>query len=155
MTIDFKTRTEKITCQGLSVRTSNQAELNPATAKIGTLWLDFYQNIFSKLQAGSAAYGIYHNYESDAHGAFDVTASCEQDTEFVSDESLDLKVVTIPEGRYMIFSEQGAMPIAVITAWQKVWAHFNDPNCEYTRLYNVDFEHYVSQSQVDVYIGIK
>ena len=55
----------------------------------------------------------------------------------------------------MVFSEQGAMPIAVITAWQKAWAYFNDPSCEHNRLYNVDFEHYVSQSQVDVYIGIE
>lgn len=155
MTIDIKTLTETIACQGLTVRTTNQQELNPVTAKLGTLWLSFYQNIFSKLPAGSAAYGIYHNYESDAHGAFDVTASCEQHTALASDGSLDLTVVTIPAGKYVVFSEQGAMPIAVITAWQKAWAYFNDPNCEHTRLYNVDFEHYVSQSQVDVYIGIE
>ena len=87
MTIDIKTLTETIACQGLSVRTTNQQELNPVTAKLGTLWLSFYQNIFSKLPAGSAAYGIYHNYESDAHGAFDVTASCEQHTALTSDGS--------------------------------------------------------------------
>ncbi len=155
MTTDIKTLTETIVCQGLSVRTTNQAELNPTTAQLGTLWLSFYQNIFSKLPAGSAAYGIYHNYESDAHGAFDVTASCEQDIEFAGAESLNLKVVTVPTGKYLVFSEQGAMPIAVITAWQKAWAYFNDPNCEHTRLYDVDFEHYVSQTQVDVYIGVE
>lgn len=155
MTIDIKTLTTKIECQGLSVRTTNQQELNPATAKMGKLWLNFYQNIFSKLPAGSAAYGIYHNYESDAHGAFDITTSYEQEVEFASDESLDLEVVTIPTGKYLVFSEQGAMPIAVITAWQKVWSYFNSLECEHTRLYNVDFEHYVNQLQVDVYIGIK
>ncbi len=155
MSINVKTLNETITCQGLSVRTNNQAELNPTTAKLATLWLSFYQNIFSKLPAGSAAYGIYHNYESDAHGAFDVTASCARDKDITSAESLNLKVVTIPAGKYLLFSELGAMPIAVITAWQKAWAHFNDPNCEHTRLYDVDFEHYVSQTQVDVYIGIE
>ena len=155
MTIDIKTLTETIACQGLTVRTTNQQELNPVTAKLGTLWLSFYQNIFSKLPAGSAAYGIYHNYESDAHGAFNVTASCEKDKEIASAENLDLTVVTIPAGKYVVFSEQGTMPIAVIAAWQKAWAYFNDPSCEHTRLYNVDFEHYVSQSQVDVYIGVE
>lgn len=155
MSTDIKTLDETIACQGLTVRTTNQQELNPATAKLATLWLSFYQNIFSKLPAGSAAYGIYHNYESDAHGAFDVTASCVRNLAPADAGSLDLKVVTIPTGKYLVFSEQGAMPIAVITAWQKVWAYFNDPNCEQTRLYNVDFEHYISQTQVDVYIGIE
>ncbi len=155
MTVNAKTLTETIACQGLSVRTTNQAELNPSTAKMGKLWLTFYQTIFSKLPAGSAAYGIYHNYESDANGAFNVTVSCQQDRSMDSDGHLNLKLVTIPEGKYLVFSEQGMMPAAVITAWQKVWSYFNSSECEHSRLYNVDFEHYVSQFQVDVYIGIE
>jgi len=51
------------------------------------------------------------------------------------------------------------MPNTVMNAWEKAWTYFNDPSCEHTRTYNVDFEQYVGGNlefgQVDLYIGIE
>lgn len=155
MQIATRTVSNNIPCQGISVRTTNQDESNTKSAKIGEMWQNFYQNYFAKLPEDSDIYGIYHNYESDTNGAFDVTAGWHQ----VEDSSLfdtnDLITVTIPKGKYLVFSEKGDMPDAVINAWQNVWAYFNNADSTHTRLYNIDFEHYVSESQVDVYIGIE
>lgn len=144
-----------IACLGISVRTTNQAELNPETAKISGLWQTFFNTYFAKLPKDSGIYRIYHNYQSDINGEFEVTASWNHDCNNPELENDTLESVTIPAGKYLVFSEQGTMPDAVIAAWKKVWAYFNDSNCQYTRLFDVDFEHYVSESQVDVYIRVK
>ncbi|WP_296402896.1 GyrI-like domain-containing protein [Psychrobacter sp.] len=154
MSITIKEIDQAIPCQALSIRTTNQAEANPQTAKIGAMWQKFYQNYFTKLPQNINIYGIYCHYESDANGEFDVIAGFEKNEDSVIDSN-ELFDVTIPQGKYLVFSEEGTMPDAVITAWQTVWECFDDANCKHTRLYDVDFEHYVSESQVDVYIGIE
>lgn len=164
MTAQIKELTEAQTCTGISVRTTNNAEITHETAKLGRLWQKFYQNHVSQLEKGDDIYGIYHNYESDdLVGAFDVVASWKVSSEQSGDESVagdsNLVTVAIPAGKYLVFSEKGNMPNTVMNAWEKAWVYFNDPNCEHTRLYNVDFEHYIEGNleygQVDVYIGIE
>ncbi len=114
---------------------------------------------------------IYHNYESDdLVGAFDVVASWKVEDEqqegenVLSAESVlsaahasDVVSVTIPAGKYLVFSEEGHMPNTVMNAWEKAWEY--DRDCEHTRTYNVDFERYVDGNleygQVELYIGIE
>ncbi len=60
---------------GIVVRTTNENEMNPSTAKIANLWETFYINASPKLPEKAKIYGIYTNYESDCTGAFDVIAS--------------------------------------------------------------------------------
>ena len=116
---------------------------------------------------GEDIYGIYHNYESDdLVGAFDVVASWEtasekddqSDSERTASTS-NVVEVTIPAGKYLVFSEEGHMPNTVMNAWESAWEYFNAPDCEHTRTFNVDFEHYIGGNleygQVDLYIGIK
>lgn len=174
---------EAITCKGISARTTNNAEISFDTAKLGRLWQKFYQNHVSHLAEGEDVYGIYHNYESDdLVGAFDVVASWKvesdkkegeddneanhKDSNVLSAENIlsaahssDVVTVSIPTGKYMVFSEHGRMPNTVMNAWEKAWTYFNDPSCEHKRNYNVDFEHYVGGNlefgQVDLYIGIE
>lgn len=171
MTSQIKELTEAVACRGISVRTTNIAETSHETAKLGRLWQKFYQGHVSHLEEGEDIYGIYHNYESDDVGAFDVVASWktggEQDQSGNGDtlnagntgNANNLVTVTIPTGKYMVFSEQGNMPNTVMNAWEKVFAYFNDPSCEHTRVYDVDFEQYVDGNlvygQVDLYIGIE
>ncbi|WP_350562415.1 GyrI-like domain-containing protein [Psychrobacter sp. CAL346-MNA-CIBAN-0220] len=172
MTSQIKELTEAVACKGISVRTTNIAEISHDTAKLGRLWQKFYQDHVSHLEEGEDIYGIYHNYESDDVGAFDVVASWkvgsqqgEQD-QSGKDATLsaglnagNVVTVTIPTGKYMVFSEHGNMPNTVMNAWEKVWAYFNDPSCEHTRAYDIDFEHYIDGNlvygQVDLYIGIE
>lgn len=168
MTSQIKELTEAVACRGISVRTTNIDEISHDTAKLGRLWQKFYQGHVSDLEKGEDIYGIYHNYESDDLGAFDVVASWKVDSQQgAQDQSgkgatvnaSNLVTVTIPVGRYLVFSEQGNMPNTVMNAWERVWDYFNDPSCEHTRAYDVDFERYVGGNleygQVDVYIGIE
>ena len=166
MTSQIKELPEAIACSGISVRTTNNAEISEETAKLGRLWQKFYQNHASDLPKGEDIYGVYHNYESDdLVGAFDVVASWKvvseqepSDTENTA-KSTNLVTVDIPAGKYMVFSEEGRMPYTVMNAWEKAWTYFNDRSCEHTRTFDVDFEHYIDGNleygQVDVYIGIE
>lgn len=54
---------------GQTVRTTNQDETRPETAKIPALWSDFFAT-----SPATPVYGVYSNYASDAGGPFDVTA---------------------------------------------------------------------------------
>ena len=166
MTAQIKTLSEAAVCKGISVRTTNNAEISHETAKLGRLWQKFYQNHAGNLPEGEDIYGIYHNYESDdLVGAFDVVAGWKVDSEQEqSDNSANAKngtlvSVDIPAGKYLVFSEEGRMPNTVMNAWEKAWTYFNDRSCEHVRTYNVDFEHYIGGNleygQVDLYIGIE
>ena len=166
MTSQIKELPEAIACNGISVRTTNNAEISEDTAKLGRLWQKFYQNHASDLPKGEDIYGVYHNYESDdLVGAFDVVASWKVASEQESSDNekpvkaANVVAVNIPAGKYMIFSEEGRMPYTVMNAWEKAWTYFNDRSCEHTRTFDVDFEHYIDGNleygQVDVYIGIE
>ncbi|OXL17509.1 GyrI-like domain-containing protein [Psychrobacter sp. DAB_AL32B] len=177
MTAPIQELTDAQTCTGISVRTTNTAEISHETAKLGKLWQSFYKNHVSQLEKGEDIYGIYHNYESDDVGAFDVVASwkvsSQQDEQVQSDNddtanpvkatknknASNLVTVSIPAGKYMVFYEYGNMPNTVMNAWEKAWTYFNNPSCEHTRTYNVDFERYVEgkleYGQVELYIGIE
>lgn len=173
MTSQIKELSEAVVCKGISIRTTNNAEISHDTAKLGRLWQKFHQNHVSHLSEGADIYGIYHNYESeDLVGAFDVVASwkvVDEQTEgenLLSAESVlsaahssDVITVTIPTGKYLVFSEEGIMPNTVMNAWEKAWEYFHDRDCEHTRTYNVDFERYIGGNleygQVEVYVGIE
>jgi predicted transcriptional regulator YdeE len=166
MTSQIKELPEAIACSGISVRTTNNAEISQETAKLGRLWQKFYQNHAGDLPEGEDIYGVYHNYESeDLVGAFDVVAgwktSSEQEPSDNDNTNNAANVVTvnIPAGKYLVFSEEGRMPYTVMNAWEKAWTYFNDRSCEHTRTFDVDFERYIGGNleygQVDVYIGIE
>ena len=166
MTAPIETLSEAVACTGISTRTTNIAETRHETAKLGRLWQKFYQEHAGHLAEGEDIYGIYHNYESDDVGAFDVVASWQTASADAAQSDSD-KVhylgdtveVSIPAGKYMVFSEEGRMPNTVMDAWERAWAYFNDLDCEHTRTYHVDFEKYVDGNleygQVDLYIGIE
>lgn len=155
--------TEALACKGISTRTTNIAEISHDTAKLGRLWQKFYQNHAGNLAEGEDIYGVYHNYETDDEiGAFDVVASWKVDSEqekLSKDTPGSLVTVTIPAGKYMIFSEQGYMPNTIMNAWEKVSEYFTSPSCEQVRAFDVDFEKYVEGNleygQVDLYISVK
>ena len=166
MTSQIKELAEAITCNGISARTTNNAEISHDTAKLGRLWQKFYQKHAGDLPEGEDIYGVYHNYESeDLVGAFDVVAGWKSSSEqALSDNdktanAANVVTVNIPAGKYLVFSEEGKMPYTVMNAWEKAWTYFNDRSCEHVRTYNVDFEQYIGGNleygQVDVYIGIE
>lgn len=151
---------KSFTVHGLSVRTKNANEMQPATAKIGQLWGDFYQHIIPKLKVASLSYGVYSQYESDFNGEFDVLAGADSASVMDAADREGLDSVVITAGTYLVFSKKGAMPQAVIEAWGDVWAYFSAKDCPHQRAYSTDFEQYRSMSEmsemseVDIYIAI-
>ncbi|PIE47895.1 MAG: AraC family transcriptional regulator [Gammaproteobacteria bacterium] len=150
-----KNLNEAIPCQGITVRTNNAKEMTAgqenSTAKIGSLWQAFQNQFGKNINEKTQVYGVYHNYENDVHGDFDVTACFAVNKKDLTSE---LPTITIPTGEYLVFSKQGSMPQAVIEAWNEVWHYFEHANCQHSRKYDVDFEKYVSSNTIEVYIGI-
>ena len=56
MTSQIKELPEAIACKGISVRTTNHAEISHETAKLGRLWQKFYQNYMGDLPVGQDIY---------------------------------------------------------------------------------------------------
>lgn len=133
---------------GISVRTNNKIEFS-SDARLPILWSDFHKSYFGKKLKPSSPYGVYHKYESDLNGNYNVLAGVEDPS-----SSEDLETVTIEFGNYLKFSNQGPMPGAVIDLWGYIWEYFeNSP--EYERSYSTDFEHYIDEEHVDIYIAVK
>jgi predicted transcriptional regulator YdeE len=134
---------------GLVARTTNREEDDPATARIGALWRRFFseQTYASTPNRTSDLhiFGVYSAYESDAHGAFDITVGVA-----VSDGAGS---VTIEAGDYLVFNGQGEMPQMVIATWQRIWQYF-EAHPEIARRYRTDFEAYEGPDKVAIHIGV-
>ena len=95
-------------------------------------------------------YGVYTNYESDAMGFFDILVGAE---EVVAQESLTM--VTIESGTYLCFKAKGELAQVVIDTWGEIWTYFSNDHCKDIRSYKTDFEKYISENEVEIYIGVK
>lgn len=145
---------------GISHRTSNTAEMNPATAKIGAA-IQQYQTLLGK--SGSKfphkTYAVYTEYENDFTGeytyfiGYEIPAASEVPAEF--------QVLTIPAQKYTKFTTgPGRMPQVCIDMWQKIWA-MNPQKLGGERAYVADFEVYDERAAdpqhtiLDIMIGVK
>jgi predicted transcriptional regulator YdeE len=148
---------------GLSVRTNNQAEMNPETAKIGALLGQFWsmkiaEQLTKRVNPG-VSLAVYTDYESDEHGNY---------TYFIGEEvssfeklPSDLQRLIIPATQYQRFTTAvGSMPGIVIQAWQQIW-QMTAEELGGRRVYQADFELYdqrasdLSKASLDIYIGIE
>ena len=134
---------------GLQIRTKNTDEMNSETQKIAPLWGRFFTEVMPTLTEGASVYGVYSNYESDAMGAFDVLVGVDS-----LEKTEEMQTVTLEEGKYLKFPVKGEMPQAIIEAWAKVWAYFEDPSIDEKRAFETDFEHYISEDEAAIYIGV-
>lgn len=134
---------------GLTVRTTNREENAPETARISALWGRFFgeQTYASTPDRTSDVriFSVYSDYESDAHGAFDVTAGVAV--------SRGESSVAVETGDYLVFTGQGEMPQMVIATWQRIWQYF-EAHPEIARRYHSDFEAYEGPDKVAIHIGV-
>ncbi len=133
---------------GLTVRTTNREENDPQSARIGKLWTRFFdERAYERPHRidDMRLYGVYSAYESDAHGAFDITTGVA-----VADGP---ETVRIEAGDYLVFSGQGEMPQMVLAVWQSIWQYF-EQHPEIKRTYLSDFEAYSGPDQVAIHIGV-
>ena len=132
------------TIAGFAARTGNEDPQMGAI--IGDLWKQLYtpENT-EKIQNRVNAYaiGLYSDYDKEG---YQVTAGFE-----VSDaeNGNGFAVKTIPAGRYAKFSVHGDMIEAVANSWKEIWETPLD------RTFTGDFEEYLSQKDIDIYIAIK
>ena len=153
------------TIYGISTRTNNASEMSPS-GKIPALWQKFDAQVAVDYQGGERVYGVYTDYASDQDGDFTVTAGYDaknsQDKAKLDDA---LHAITIPTGRYLVFSKQGEMPQIAIDAWTEVWHFFKDEAFQgdknrensanqYQRTYSTDFEYYPNANEIQVCIAI-
>lgn len=138
--------------KGLVTRTSNENEMNPDLGKIPKLWMQFDKNVQVDYPNGNRVYGVYYNYESDVSGEYSVLAGTDQ---VDCKSSIELKNVIINKGKYLVFHAEGPMPQVVIETWGKIWNYFSKENIEHTRAYTTDFEYYLSESEIKIYIALK
>ncbi len=144
------TLSQPLAIAGISVRTTNAAEFNPATGQIAGLWGRFFSeglpDSLPGKRADSPNYGVYSGYESDYMGAFDVTAGVAT--------TQSAGGLALQAGDYLVFSGTGPMPQTVLQTWGVVWQYFqSNPNVQ--RSYATDFEAYLSPNKVEIHIGVK
>lgn len=144
------------TVTGLQVRTRNRDEMDPATARIGGLWDRFFSQCPAESAGADARmFGVYSGYESDEHGAFDVTASVPVGA---TDRSPLSGSVCVPilAGDYLVFTGQGTQPLVqlVIDTWGHVWRYFAE-NPQVRRRFGTDFEAYEGPDKVAIHIGVE
>ncbi len=142
---------ESFSVTGLLTRTTNANEQNPQTAKIAPLWQQFFTSgLFDPSPNAPTVVGVYHQFESDLNGAFDVTAGIKGNSSISG-----TKTVQIHAGQYLVFSSKGVMPAAVIAGWMQVWQYFNTPRSHIQRVYKSDFEEYLAPDEVAICIGVR
>lgn len=141
---------------GISVRTRNSHEMDSATARIGALWDRFFDESWEhklpRPDADARIFGVYSAYESNEHGAYDVTAgvAAPSDVQLVGGAA----TVDIEAGEYLVFHGQGAMPQMVLDAWGEVWRYFlRHPQVR--RRFGTDFEAYDAVDRVAIHIGVQ
>lgn len=150
------TTRDAFTATGIEVRTDNAREMNPATRQIAGLWQRFFQEdipgtIPGKKPAG-VPLGIYTDYASDHTGLYTLIASVAVTQ--AGSTPKGMRTVTIPAGKYLVFTATGPMPKALIETWGSIWTYFSD-NSRYTRAYTTDFEEYQGSDKVEIYIAVK
>jgi predicted transcriptional regulator YdeE len=137
---------ESFTVTGFSVRTQNSDEFNEETAKLPSLWQQFYT---SELATNANIFGVYSNYDSDANGLYTVTVGVKSDH-----AQTQLSSVTVQAGNYLVFQGTGPMPATVVETWKQVWTFF-ETNTEHQRNFISDFEAYNGPDQVAIYIELE
>lgn len=137
---------DSFTVTGFRVRTQNKDEFDEATAKLPTLWQQFYS---TQPDANTTVFGVYSHYESNENGFYNVTVGIEGNK-----ENMELSTIKINSGNYLVFSGKGPMPQIVIETWKNIWNYFGS-ECNHQRNFITDYEMYSHGDEVSIYIGVK
>jgi predicted transcriptional regulator YdeE len=146
---------------GVEVRTSNDIEASPVTAKIPGIWQQCVEEqLFEQIQHRinpDVWYGVYTKYESDYTGEYSFAVAAEVDRVLSVPEGF--VNVTLPPATYLVFPCSGALPYAVIEVWKQIWDYFTHLP-KYRRTYTGDFERYEPHevgepARVEVYVSVE
>ena len=140
---------------GISVRTSNQEEGDPQTARIPGLWQRYFADgvanrIPARLDDGTIL-GVYTDYAGDHTGPYTLVVG--QAVNDTSELPEDLVCVTVPHGRYLLFTSASGAPEAIRATWQQIWRHFEQPGAP-RRAYTSDLEVHRAGT-LEVYVAVR
>lgn len=141
---------ESLLIHGFSSRTCNQDESRSMNAKIPKLWESFASSPLKNALPKTKAYCVYSNYESDVSGFYDVTVGIPL---LLQTNENHLTPIVIQKGHYFCFRNQGNLPDVVIETWNAIWQFFSEHQA-YRRAYQTDFEVYLENNIMEVYIGL-
>lgn len=144
------TRVKKLMVSGISTVTNNEFEMSEENGKIAQLWEEYFANDVYKKTFDKAnsdfMYGVYSNYESDASGNYKVTVGVEV--------TKPKNAIVIEDKKYLVFTKQGELPMVVVELWEEIWDYF-EKNSEYERAFEVDFEKYAKEDEIEIFVSIK
>ncbi|NOK58852.1 MAG: AraC family transcriptional regulator [Chloroflexi bacterium AL-W] len=142
---------------GIGTRTTNDDEANSETARIPTVYQQFFSQrvgeSIPKRSDPTSLYAVSTNYESNYQGACDFVLCQKGSTTILSE---GLTGIADSTGQYMVFEASGEMPQTVVATWQTIWGYF-DERISYRRLYTLDFEWYdqTQSNKVKIYIAVE
>ena len=90
-------------------------------------------------------YGVYHNYESNYQGDYDLSIS-------IATEQLQDNTITLGHN-YREFPIALNQPSSIVEVWQNIWQM--EENGELDRQYDADYEEYRSDGKVSIFISLK
>jgi predicted transcriptional regulator YdeE len=148
---------------GITVRTSYQNEINPATAKISPCVRRYFQEeLASKtpnVKNPQAILCAYTDYESDYTEGY--TYFIGQEVTAIDALPEGLEALIIPSQTYVKFTtDPEPMPQVIINAWQKIW-QMSPKDLGGMRSWKADFEvhderaHNPQRTILDLYVGIE
>ncbi|QKE28878.1 transcriptional regulator, AraC family [Arcobacter acticola] len=144
------TRIKKLMISGISAVTNNELEMSEENGKIAQLWEDYFANDVYKKTFDKAnsdfMYGVYSNYDSDVNGNYKITVGVEV--------TKAKNAIVIEDKKYLVFTKKGELPMVVVELWEEIWDYF-EKNSDYERSFEVDFEKYAKEDEIEIYVSIK
>lgn len=120
-----------------SIRTNNFTD-NEIANKFDHLW----RTTLQKTKPNVVLYAVYHDYESDFRGDYTCTTASEVDN--------DNPLIEINDQSYKVFHCQRE---TVVATWKNIWQQ--EENSELKRAYKADYEKYLPDGTVEIYIGVQ
>ncbi|MGR0280065.1 GyrI-like domain-containing protein [Marinomonas dokdonensis] len=136
---------------GIVKRIENKSALQNQSDTIEALHYSFIDSVNVDYSQGARLYGVYHHYQNGLHGDYSIFVGT--DTDHI-EEPKSLTQMTIPEGKYLVFSGHGEMPLVVMEVWESIWHYFEQADCKFERAFEMDFEYYRSKNTVIVYVSV-
>ncbi len=132
---------------GLTARVSNDQP-----EQIGATWGEFWGRDISNAVSSKESldiYCVYHGYEGDHRAPYHMTIGYRVPEDFANPGNLSF--VTVPAQTVARFEAVGALPEALISQWQQIWASDLD------RAYRADFDVYdaTRPDRATIHIGLK
>ncbi len=139
---------------GMSLRTNNVRESNPDTSSIPIMWKNFFEyNVMAAIPQQldpMSVYAVYFDYESDSTEDYTLLIGLQSGS---TQTPNNLKLIEIPEGKYLVFKVLEASPMGIKDTWAGIEGYFSQEG-EHARAYTTDFELYQGRSDIAIYISI-